>query len=143
MGRRNWQGESQLYATIWYIFGRVSTCLQKRTENGAIKLTCDPKNPQPSLDQTIIIFKENPVASWTENKTYLGKWAEKVDGTMGEKELLSRSVMLYPLMHGKLTEPGHQAQLAGSGFFYSSMLSQYEMFLSLLSYPQCTENPAG
>ena len=37
--------------------------LQKRTENGAIKLTCDPKNPLPSLDQITIIFKENPVAS--------------------------------------------------------------------------------
>ena len=51
------------YMLLSDIFLVESRRVCKRTENGVIKLTCDPKNPQPSLDQTTIIFEENPVAS--------------------------------------------------------------------------------
>ena len=120
-------------AICYYLIFLIES-LQKKTENGARKLTYGPKNPPPSLDQNTIIFQEKPVAS-IENKTR-ATLANGLKKLMRRKQLLSISAISSPLESGgkacifvyilimalfyfitvKFTEPGHQVQLANSVF---------------------------
>ena len=115
MGRPKWQGKSQLYATVWYTFGRVLTCLQKRTENGAIATQSQRIHSHLWIKLQLLLKKTLLLHELKTRPTLASG-------------LLSVSAIFYPLMHGK---------------FAKSVFLTVEFFWSLLSYPHCTENPAG